>query len=64
MKDMITRVIRCKICCKIRCYSLQQFLTGGWNFAWLLVGYSLVTHRLLVHNSLQLFDPAFHEVPN
>ena len=55
MKNMITRGIRCK---------MQQFLTGGWNFAWLLVGYSLVTHRLLVHNSLQLFDPAFHEVPN
>ena len=33
MKNVGTCVTRCKI---------QQFLTGSWNFAWLLVGYSLV----------------------
>ena len=34
MKNVVTRVTRPK---------MQEFLTGSWNFAWLLVGYSLVT---------------------
>ena len=34
MKNVVTRVTRCK---------MHQFLTGSWNFAWLLVGYLLVT---------------------
>ena len=34
MKNMVTHVTRCK---------MQQFLTGGWNFAWSLAGYLLVT---------------------
>ena len=55
MKNMVTRVTRCKI---------QQFLTGSWNFTWLLVGYSLVTRWLLLRALLQLFDAAFHEVSN
>ena len=45
MKNMVTRVTRCK---------MQQVLTGSWNFAWLLVGYSLVTRWLLVGYSFML----------
>ena len=33
MKKMITRVTGCKI---------KQSLTGSYNFAWLLVGYSFI----------------------
>ena len=47
MKNMFTRVTRCK---------MQQFLTGRWSFAWLLVGYSLFTRSRSA--------AAFHEVPN
>ena len=54
MKNMVTLFT----CCK-----MQQLLTGNWNFAWLLVGYLLVTRWLLVHASLQLFDITFQEVP-
>ena len=55
MKNVVTRVTPCKI---------QQFPTESWNFAWLLVGYPLVTRWLLVHALLQLFDAASHKVPN
>ena len=48
MKNVVTRVTRCK---------MQQPLTGTWNFACFLVGYSLVTVLLLAYS-------AFHEVPN
>ena len=48
MKNVVTRLTRCK---------MQQFLTEIWNFAWLLVSYSLVTRWLLVNGAL-------HEVPN
>ena len=44
MENVGARVIRSK---------MQKFLTGSCNFAWLLVGYSLVT-----------LNVAFHEVPN
>ena len=43
---MVTRVT----CCK-----MKQFLTGSWNFAWLLVAYSLVTFMLSCSWSMQLF---------
>ena len=33
MENMITRVTRCKT---------EQFLTGSWTFAWLLIGYSFM----------------------
>ena len=55
MKNVVTRVTRCK---------MHQFVTGSWNFIWLLVAYSLLTRWLLVHALPQLFDAAFHEVPN
>ena len=55
MKNMVNRITRCKI---------QQCLTGSGIFAWLLIVYSLFTRCLLVHAVLQLFDAAFHEVPN
>ena len=48
MKNVVTRVTRCK---------MQQFLTGSWNLAWLLIDYSLVTRWLLVH-------AAFYDVSN
>ena len=53
MKNMITRVTRCK---------MQQSLARSLNFAWLVVGYSLVASWLLAHALLHLFDAAFHEV--
>ena len=33
MKNVVTRVTRCK---------MHRFPTGSWNFAWLLVGYSFM----------------------
>ena len=45
-------------------FKMQQFITGRWSFAWLLDGYLLVTHWLLVHALLKLFDAAIHEVLN
>ena len=48
MKNVVTRVAFRK---------MRQFLTGSWNFAWLLAGYSMVTRWLLVQE-------AFLETPN
>ena len=45
MKNVATRVSHCK---------MQQFLSRSWNFAWLLVGYSLVTCSLRVFCSFML----------
>ena len=55
MKNVVTCFTRCK---------MYQFLPGSWDFAWLLVGYLLVTCWLLVRALLQLFDVASHEVPS
>ena len=55
MKNMVTRVTHCQ---------MHQFPTGSSNFAWLLVGYSLVARWLLGHALLQLFDAVSHKVPN
>ena len=55
MKNVVTRVTRCK---------MHQFPTGRWNTAWLLVVSSLVTRWLLVHTLLQLFYAVSHKVPN
>ena len=54
MKNMVTRVTRCKV---------QHFLTGSCNFAWLLVGYSVGTRWLLDYALLQLFDTVFMKYP-
>ena len=48
MKNVVMLVTRCK---------MQQFLPGRCNFAWLLVGSSLVNRWLLVHE-------AFYDVSN
>ena len=55
MKNVVTCFTRCK---------MYQFLPASWDFAWLLVGYLLVTRWLLIHALLQLFDAAAHEVPS
>ena len=48
MKNVVTRVTLC--------YSLLE--------ARIVHGYSLVTHWLLVHALLQLFDAVSYKVPN